>query len=52
MSKQPNQKTPKPVFEFLSKQLGLGYHFWKLQARSVKLEYRHWRSQNQSTKTL
>ena len=39
-----SNKTTTPVFVFLSRQLGLGYHFWKLQAQSVKLEYRHWRS--------
>lgn len=38
-------------FPFLPSSLGLGYHFWKLQAQSVKLEYRHWQQiKSQSTK--
>lgn len=41
-----NQANNKPAyFVWLKSPLGLGYQFWKLQARSVKIEYRQLREQ-------
>lgn len=36
---------PTYYFAFLKSPLGLGYQFWKLQARTVKIEYRQLREQ-------
>lgn len=36
-------------FAWLKSPLGLGYQFWKLQARSVKIEYRQLREQKVQT---
>ena len=41
-----NQANNQPAyFALLKSSLGLGYQFWKLQARSVKIEYRQRRQQ-------
>lgn len=44
-----NQANNQPAyFALLNTPLGLGYQFWKLQARSVKIEYRQIREQKNS----